>query len=52
MFELMSLDCEMPIKVPLLDITVRDIQVEIRPSEIFPLPVIHIDAKLDIRLGF
>ena len=52
MFELMNLDFEIPIKMPLLDITVGDIQVEVRPSEIFPLPEIHIEAKLDIRLGF
>ena len=52
MFELMDLNFEIPIKVPLLDIQVGDIQVEIRPSEIIPLPIIHIEAKLDIQLGF
>ena len=51
MFELMDLNFEIPIKVPLLDIKVGDIQVEIRPSEIIPLPVIHIEAQLDVRLG-
>ena len=51
MFELMNLDFEIPIKIPLLDITVGDIQVEVRPSEIIPLPVIHIEAQLDIQLG-
>lgn len=52
MFELMDLNFEIPIKVPLLDIKVGDIQVDIRPSEIIPLPIIHIEAKLDIQLGF
>ena len=51
MFELMDLDVEIPVKIPLLDIKVADIQVEIRPSEIFPLPEIHIEANLDIRIG-
>jgi hypothetical protein len=52
MFELMDLDFEIPIKIPLLDVKVGDIQVDIRPSETTPLPLIHIEAKLDIRLGF
>ena len=51
MFELMDLDLEIPVKIPLLDIKVADIQVDIWPSETFPLPIIHIEAKLDIRLG-
>ena len=48
----MDLDFEIPVKIPLLDIKVADIQVEVRPSEIIPLPIIHIEAKLDIQLGF
>ena len=51
MFELMNLDFEIPIKIPLLDVKVGDIQVEIKPSEIIPLPVVHIEAQLDIQLG-
>ena len=51
MFDLMDLDVEIPVKIPLLDIKVADIQVEVRPSEIFPLPVVHIEAQLDIQLG-
>lgn len=51
MFELMNLDFEIPIKIPLMDVKVGDIQVEIRPSEIIPLPIIHIEARLDIQLG-
>ena len=51
MFELMDLDLEIPVKIPLLDIKVADIQVEIRLSEIIPLPIIHIEAKVDIQFG-
>ena len=51
MFELMNLDFEIPIKIPLLNVKVGDIQVEIKPSEIIPLPVIHIEAQVDIQLG-
>ena len=51
MFELMDLDFEIPVKIPLLDVKVAAIQVDTRPSKIIPLPIIHIEAKLDIRLG-
>lgn len=51
MFELMNLEGTFPIKIPLLDITVGDIQVDIMPSGVFLLPIIHIEAKLDIKLG-
>lgn len=39
-------------KVPLLNIKIEDIRIDIEPSEIPLLPVIHIEAKLDIKLGF
>ena len=39
-------------QVPLVNIRIEDIRIDIEASEYFPLPVIHIDAKLDIRLGF
>ena len=39
-------------QVPLLNIKVEDIRIDIEPSPILMLPVIHIGAKLDIRLGF
>ena len=52
MFELMDMDFEVPVKIPLLDIKIADIQVDISPSDTFPLPIIHIEARLDIRLGF
>ena len=41
-----------PQQIPLLNIKVEDIRIDIEPSSILPLPVIHIEAKLDIRLGF
>ena len=41
-----------PQQFPLLNIKVEDIQIDIEPSPILMLPVIHIGAKLDIRLGF
>lgn len=52
MFDLIDMDFEVPVKIPRLYIKVADIQVDIRPSETIPLPIIHIEAKLDIRLGF
>ena len=42
----------LPPQVPLLNIKIEDIRINIEPSAIPLLPVIHIDAKLDIRLGF
>ena len=41
-----------PQQIPLLNIKVEDIRIDIEPSPIPLLPVIHIEAKLDIRLGF
>ena len=37
---------------PELDILVHDLHIDIEPSEIFLLPKIHINADLDIRIGF
>ena len=39
-------------QVPLLNIKIEDIRIDIELSEIPLLPVIHIEAKLDIKLGF
>ena len=39
-------------KNPAIDVRIRDIRIDIEPSEIFLLPKIHIDADLDIRIGF
>jgi hypothetical protein len=41
-----------PQQLPLLNIKVEDIRIDLAPSPILLLPVIHIEAKLDIRLGF
>ena len=43
MFDLMNLGNVMP-QLPVLDI-----QIDIKPSDIFLLPSIHIDARIDIR---
>lgn len=52
MFALLDLGKAVQQQVPLVNIRIEDIHIDIEPSEYFPLPVIHIDAKLDIRLGF
>ena len=39
-------------QVPLLNIKIEDIKIDIEPSDIPMLPTIHIEAKLDIKLGF
>ena len=41
-----------PPQIPLLNIKVEDIRIDIEPSSILPLPVLHIEAKLEIKLGF
>ena len=41
-----------PREIPLLNIKVEDIRIDIEPSPILMLPVIRIGAKLDIKLGF
>ena len=51
MFDLIELNRTLPVKIPLLGINVGEIQIDIMPSGIFLLPFIHIEAKLDIRLG-
>ena len=40
-----------PQQLPLLNIKVEDIRIDLAPSPILLLPVIHIGAKLDIKLG-
>lgn len=52
MFDLIDLGNTLIPQIPLVEIKIADIQIEIEPSPIPLLPVIHIDAKLDIRLGF
>ena len=52
MFDLITLENAVLQSIPLLNINIEDIRIKIEPSEYVPLPVIRIDAKLDIRLGF
>ena len=40
-----------PQQVPLLNIKVEDIRIDIEPSPVLLLPVFRISAKLDIKLG-
>lgn len=37
---------------PKIDVWFKDLNIDIEPSDYFPLPKIHIDADLDIRIGF
>lgn len=48
MFDLMNLGNVMP-QLPVLDIRIRDLQIDIEPSDCFLLPSIHIDTRIDIR---
>ena len=52
MFNLIDLGNALIPQIPSLEIKIADIHIEVEPSPIPLLPVIHIDAKLDIRLGF
>jgi hypothetical protein len=48
MFDLMNLGNVMP-QLPVLDIRIKDLQIDIEPSDIFLLPSIHIDARIEVR---
>ena len=39
-------------QVPLFNIKIEDIRIDIEPSAVPLLPVIRIEAQLDIKLGF
>ena len=52
MLDLMNTGSDILPQIPLLNIKIEDIRINIEPSAIPLLPVIHIEAKLDIRLGF
>ena len=52
MFDLIDLGNAVLQQVPLMNIKIEDIRIDMEPSEYFPLPLIHIEAKLNIRLGF
>lgn len=48
MFDLMHLGNVLPL-LPMLDIQIRDLHIDVEPSDIFLLPSVHIDAKIDIH---
>ena len=48
MFDLMNLGDVIP-QLPVLDIRIKDLQIDIEPSDFFLLPSIHIDARIEIR---
>ena len=52
MFDLLDLGNALIPQIPLVEIKIADIRIEVEPSSIPLLPVIHIDVQLDIRLGF
>ena len=52
MLDLMDLGGAILPQIPMLNIKIEDIRIDLEPSSILPFPVIHIEAKLDIRLGF
>lgn len=52
MFDLIDMGNAVLQQIPLIKIKIEDIQIDIEPSEYLPLPVIRIDARLYIRLGF
>ncbi len=51
MFDLLDLGNALIPQIPLVEIKIADIRIEVEPSPIPLFPVIRIDAKLDIRLG-
>lgn len=52
MLDLMNIGSDILPQVPLLNIKIEDIRIDIEPSAIPLLPVIRIEAQLDIKLGF
>lgn len=48
MFELMDLGSVLP-SIPGIGIRVSDLHIDVEPSDVFLLPTIHIDARLEIR---
>ena len=48
MFDLMNLGDLIP-QLPVPDIRIRDLQIDIEPSDIFLLSSIHIDARIEVR---
>ena len=52
MLELMEIGNGILSQLPVLSLKIADIRIDVEPSAIPLLPVIRIDARLEIRLGF
>ena len=52
MMELMEIGNGILSQLPVLSVKIADIRIDVEPSAIPLLPVIRIDARLEIRLGF
>ena len=52
MFDLAEIGNALLPQLPMLEVKLADIRIEVEPSGIPLLPVIHIEADLDIKLGF
>lgn len=52
MLELMEIGNGILSQLPMLSLKIADIRIDVEPSAIPLLPVIRIDARLEIRLGF
>lgn len=48
MFEMMDLGSVLP-SIPGIGIRVSDLHIDVEPSDVFLLPIIHIDVRLEIR---
>ena len=51
MLDLLNIGSDILPQVPLLNIRIEDIRIDIEPSAVPLLPVIRIEAQLDIKLG-
>lgn len=52
MLDLMEIRNALLPQLPLMEVKFSDLRIDIEPSPIPLLPVIHIDARLEIKLGF
>lgn len=52
MLDLTNIGSSILPQVPLLNIKIEDVRIDIEPSTVSLLPVIRIEAQLDIKLGF
>ena len=52
MIDLMEIGKVLLPQIPLVEVKFSDLRIDIDPSPIPLLPAIHIDAQLEIKLGF